>query len=72
VEDRSTLARLWSCRHLALGTIERAPGVIVRGVSAAAIEADGDIVYHLDGEIGRARGRVDVRVLPSTLTVRVP
>jgi len=71
VEDRSPLARLWSCRHLALGTIERAPGIIVRGVAQASIETDGDIVYHLDGEIGRARGRVDVRVLPQALTVRV-
>ena len=72
VEDRPPLARLWSCRHLALGTIERAPGILVRGVSTATVEADGDIVYHLDGEIGHARGRVDVRVLPKALTVRVP
>jgi diacylglycerol kinase (ATP) len=72
VQDRSPLARLWSSRHLALGTIERAPGILVRAVETAAVETDGDIVYHLDGEIGRARGRVDVRVLPSALTVRVP
>ena len=75
VEDRSPVARLWSCRHLALGTIARAPGIVLRGVTTAAIEvegADGDIVYHLDGEIGRARGRIDVRVLPQALTVRVP
>jgi diacylglycerol kinase (ATP) len=71
IEDRSPLARLWSCRHLAMGTIDRAPGVLVRGVANATIETDGDIVYHLDGEIGRARGRVDVRVLPGVLTVRV-
>ena len=72
MEDRSPAARLWSCRHLALGTIARAPGVIIRGVERATIETDGDIVYHLDGEIGRARGRVDVRVVPNTLNVRVP
>jgi diacylglycerol kinase (ATP) len=72
VEDRSPLARLWSARHLALGTIERAPGILLRGISRAAIETDGDIVYHVDGEIGRARGRVEVRVLPQALTVRVP
>lgn len=71
VDDRSPVARLWSCRHLALGTIARAPGITVRGVERASIETDGDIVYHLDGEIGRARGRVDVRVLPQALTVRV-
>jgi YegS/Rv2252/BmrU family lipid kinase len=71
VDDRPALARLWSCRHLAFGTIARAPGILIRGISNATIETDGDIVYHLDGEIGRARGRVDVRVLPAALTVRV-
>jgi len=72
VEDRSPLARLWSCRHLAFGTIERAPGILVRGITTATIETEGDVVYHLDGEMGRAAGRVAVRVLPSALTVRVP
>jgi diacylglycerol kinase (ATP) len=72
IDDRSPLARVWSCRFVPLGRLERAPGVVVRGVTAASIETDGEIVYHLDGEIGRARGRVDVRVLPAALTVRVP
>jgi diacylglycerol kinase (ATP) len=72
VDDRPTLSRVWSCRHIALGHIERTPGVIVRGVRSASIETDGEIVYHLDGEIGRARGRVEVRVLPAALVVRVP
>lgn len=72
VEDRSPLARLWSCRFVALGRIERTPGVTVRGVATASIETDGDIVYHLDGEPGLARGRVNVRVLPGALAVRVP
>jgi diacylglycerol kinase (ATP) len=72
VGDRSVAARLWSCRHVALGRIERTPGVLIRAVETARIECDGDIVYHLDGEIGRARGAVDVRVLPKALVVRVP
>jgi YegS/Rv2252/BmrU family lipid kinase len=72
IADRSPLARLWSCRFLAMGRIERTPGVVIRGVKTASIETDGEIVYHLDGEIGRARGRVDVRVLPGALVVRVP
>jgi YegS/Rv2252/BmrU family lipid kinase len=72
VADRSPLARLWSCRFVALGQIERTPGVIVRGVTTASIESEGDMVYHLDGEIGHARGRIDVRVLPAALQVRVP
>jgi YegS/Rv2252/BmrU family lipid kinase len=72
VEDRPVLSRVWSCRHIALGRIERTPGVVVRGVRTASIETDGEIVYHLDGEIGRTHGRLDVRVLPKALTVRVP
>jgi YegS/Rv2252/BmrU family lipid kinase len=72
VRDRPLLSRLWSCRHIALGRIERTPGVIVRGVERATLETDGDIVYHLDGEIGRGHGRIDIRVLPKALVVRVP
>ncbi len=72
LDDRPPLARVWSGRHVALGRIERTPGMVVRGVKTASIETDGEIVYHLDGEIGRARGRVDVRVLPGALVVRVP
>src|SRR3954469_10186328 len=71
VEDRPILARLWSSRFVALGQIERTPGVIIRAVETATIETEGDVVYHLDGEIARARDRVTVRVLPGALTVRV-
>ena len=71
VEDRPPLSRVWSCRHVAMGRIERTPGITISGVKSASIEADGEIVYHLDGEIGRARDRVEVRVLPGALTVRV-
>lgn len=72
VYDRSPLSRLWSSRFLAAGRMERTPGVLFRAVEAATIEAEGDIVYHVDGEVGRARGRVEVRVLPAALIVRVP
>jgi YegS/Rv2252/BmrU family lipid kinase len=72
VQDRSPLARLWSCRFVALGQIERTPGVTVRGIETATIETEGDMVYHLDGEIGHARNRIAVRVLPAALRVRVP
>jgi YegS/Rv2252/BmrU family lipid kinase len=72
VADRPPLSRLWGCRFLALGRMERTPGVVVRGVKTAAIETGGDIVYHVDGEVGRASGQVLVRVVPAALTVRVP
>jgi len=72
VEDRHPISRLWTSRHLALGTAHRASRVISRSIASATVETDGDILYHVDGEIGRATGCVRVRVLPGALTVRVP
>jgi len=72
VGDRSPLARLWSGRHLPLGTADKAPGVICRSIQSARVEAEGELLYHLDGEIGRAQGSVTVRIRPRALTVRVP
>ena len=72
VEDRGTFSRLWAGRHLALGTADKAARVLVRSIETARIETDGSILYHLDGEVGRADGTVTVRVLPRVLKVRVP
>jgi YegS/Rv2252/BmrU family lipid kinase len=72
VEDRPPLARLWAGRHLVLGTADKAPGIVMRSIESATIETDGEMLYHLDGEIGRARGSISVRVRPRLLTVNVP
>jgi diacylglycerol kinase (ATP) len=72
VEDRTPFARLWSGRHLALGTADKATRVIARSIETARVEADGEILYHLDGEVGRAQGAVTVRIRPKALIVRVP
>lgn len=72
VEDRGPLARLWSGRHLALGTADKAPRIIARSIQSARVEADGELLYHLDGEVGVARGSVTVRIREKALTVRVP
>lgn len=72
VEDRSPFARLWAARYLALGTADKAPGILMRSIESATIETDGEMLYHLDGEIGRARGSITVRVRPRVLTVKVP
>lgn len=72
VGDRSPLARLWIGRHLPLGTADKAAGVICRSIQSARVEADGELLYHLDGEIGRAQGSITVRIRPKLLTVRVP
>ena len=72
VNDRPPLSRLLAMRHLALGTADRAPGVIHRSMTSAVVETEGEILYHVDGEIGRARDRVQVRIRPGALRVRVP
>jgi YegS/Rv2252/BmrU family lipid kinase len=71
VEDRGAFSRLWTGRHLALGTADKAARVVVRSIESARVETDGDILYHLDGEVGRAHGAVTVRVRPGVLKVRV-
>jgi len=71
MEDRRPLSRLWAGRHLALGTADKAARVLVRSIETARIETDGDILYHLDGEVGRAQGVVAVRIRPRVLKVRV-
>jgi YegS/Rv2252/BmrU family lipid kinase len=70
VEDRSVLARFRDARHLALGTVDRAPRVAIQAVRTASIEADGEIEYHLDGEPGVARDRLDITVVPGALMVK--
>jgi YegS/Rv2252/BmrU family lipid kinase len=72
VQDRRPLSRLWAGRHLALGTADKAARVVLRSIESARVETDGDILYHLDGEVGLAHGAVSVRVRPEILKVRVP
>jgi len=72
VEDRTPLSRLWAGRHLALGTADKAGRILMRSIESAVIETDGEMLYHLDGEIGRARGSIAVRIRPGVLMVKVP
>jgi diacylglycerol kinase family enzyme len=72
VEDRGAFARLWTGRHLAFGTAHKAARVVLRSIESALVETEGDILYHVDGEVGRARGAVRVRIRPRALRVRVP
>ena len=70
VEDRSVLARFWHARHLASGAAERAPRVTTRRIRRAVVHGSGVMEYHVDGEPGAARDRIDVEVRPGALTVR--
>jgi diacylglycerol kinase family enzyme len=72
VGDRAVWKRFRDARHLALGSVERAPGILFRPVRTASIEMDGEIEYHVDGECGVANGWLDVGVRPGALRVRVP
>ena len=72
IEDRSVAARFWHSRHLALGSVERAPGILVRKVRQAVIASeDGPMEYHVDGEPGLFEDRIEVGVMPGALMIRV-
>ena len=70
VEDAGIVARFWHARHLARGTPQLAPPVTTRRVTRAVIEAPGEMEFHVDGEPGRASGRIDVEILPAALLIR--
>ena len=72
VLDRPVLSRFLHTRYLATGAIERAPATIRQSVCRATVEAEGDIVYHLDGELAVAAGRIDLTVDRGALKVKVP
>jgi diacylglycerol kinase (ATP) len=70
VEERGILKRFWDARHLAKGTAHLAPLVTTRRVRQATIESPGEMEFHVDGEPGVARDRIDVEVLPGALVIR--
>lgn len=70
VEDRPVVSRFWHARHLARGTVDRAPRVVTAKVRTAVVESSEPIEYHVDGEPGTAIGRLEIGVLPGALLVR--
>lgn len=68
--DRGILARFWNARHLARGTPHLASMVTTARVKRATVEAECEMEFHVDGEPGSARGRIEVEVLPSALLIR--
>lgn len=71
VEYRPLLARFWDARHLALGTAHRAASVFTKRVTHAVVESDGAMEFHVDGELGSVDRRIEVKILPAALKVRV-
>lgn len=70
VEDRPALARFWHARHLARGSADRAPRVLVRKIRHAVIRGQGPIEYHVDGEPGEAGDAIEVSIRPRALLVK--
>jgi diacylglycerol kinase (ATP) len=70
VEDRPVVSRFLHARHLALGSIDRAPRLFRRSIRKATVEADGEIDFHVDGEPGVTRGRLTVSIEPGALRVK--
>ena len=70
VEDRPFLARFMHARHLASGSVERAPRVHAQKVRRAVVTTEGPIEFHVDGEPDVAMDRVEVTILPGALKVR--
>jgi YegS/Rv2252/BmrU family lipid kinase len=71
VEYRPLLSRFWDARHLAMGTAHRAASVFTKQVTHAVVESDGAMEFHVDGELGVAERRIEVKILPGALKVRV-
>ncbi len=72
IEDRSVIARFLDVPYLAFAKTHRARGVTVSRITSATIEAEGPIAFHVDGEPDAIEGRLDVRIVPAALCVRVP
>jgi diacylglycerol kinase family enzyme len=43
----------------------------MKRVTHAVIETDGPMEFHVDGELGVAESRIEVKILPRALKVRV-
>jgi diacylglycerol kinase family enzyme len=54
------------------GTLAEGPGLTMRSIEAASVEAPGALPFHVDGEPCLGRDRIEVEVVPRALLVRVP
>jgi diacylglycerol kinase family enzyme len=68
-EERSRARTLWSLPALFTGRVEQVRGVRVARVTAATLESDAPMIYHVDGEPHEGSTRLDARVHPGVLRV---
>jgi diacylglycerol kinase family enzyme len=71
VDHRSIAGHLWRARHLLKGTPQRAAGVVTSLVREGVIESDEPIEFHVDGEWVQGSRRLEVKVHPGALRLRV-
>jgi len=71
VDHRSVPRHLWRARHLLLGTIGRAEGIVRRRVRGGSIAGDRMLACHADGEPFSVQGPATVRLHPGALTLRL-
>ena len=70
VEDRSVIARFWHARLLASGNPGRAPRVTTRHVRHALVRSEAAMEYHVDGEVDRIEGEIEVSIRPGALWIQ--
>lgn len=71
VDHRSVAAHIWRARHLLWDPL-RAEGVIRKPVREAVIEGPSEIPCQVDGESFAAGPRIEARVHPAALKLRMP
>jgi len=70
IDHRTIPGHLWRARYL-LWDVTRAPGIVRRPVRAATIEGTAPLHCQIDGESFTAGTRVEARVHPGALTLRM-
>jgi YegS/Rv2252/BmrU family lipid kinase len=71
VEERSRAARVLAAPRLFTGGLARLAGVTTSRVQMASIEADGPLLFHVDGEVVQGGPRLGARVHPAALSIAV-
>ncbi len=70
VDHRTIPGHVWRARYL-LWDVTRAPGIVRRPVRTATIEGTAPLMCQIDGESFTAGERVEARVHPGALTLRM-
>jgi len=70
IDHRTIPGHLWRARYL-LWDVTRAPGIVRRPVRAATIEGTAPLMCQIDGESFTAATRIEARVHPGALTLRM-